>query len=68
MKLAVKVESNGLVSLPTEVMDELNVNPGDVVVWDTTEILTNDLEKDGYVAATLSKLEDYLHEESHRVK
>lgn len=68
MKIATKIDNTNKIHLPADVRAELNIKPGDELIWDITEVLTNDLEKDSYVAATLSRLADYEHEERFRDK
>ena len=66
MKILAKIDKTNKIHLPADIMAKLNVKAGDELIWDLTDVLTNDLEKDSYVAATLSKLDDYEHEEKFR--
>ncbi len=66
MKIVTKVDNTNKIHLPAEVMESLNIKGGDELAWDITDVLTNDLEKQSYTAATLSKLDDYEHEEKFR--
>lgn len=68
MKHIVKVDGMGRVELPEEVLEALGIIQSDPteLVWDLTDVLTNDKDKQSYTAATLSKLNDYEHEEKFR--
>ncbi len=66
MKILAKIDKTNKIHLPANIMAELNVKAGDELIWDLTDVLTDDLEKDSYVAATLHKLDDYEHEEKFR--
>ena len=66
MKIVTKIDNTNKIHLTVEVMEALNIKEGDELVWDITDVLTNDTDKQSYTAATLSKLNDYEHEEKFR--
>ncbi len=66
MKHVIKIMPDSTIKLPEYIMMELNVIPGNEIVLDLTDMLTNDLNKDSYTAVTISNLDDYEHEEEFR--
>ena len=66
MKIVAKIDNTNKIHLPAEVMEALNIKEGDELVWDITDVLTNDTDKQSYTAAVLSKLSDHEHEEKFR--
>ncbi len=46
MKILAKIDKTNKIHLPANIMAELNVKAGDELIWDLTDVLTDDLEKD----------------------
>ena len=46
MKILAKIDKTNKIHLPADIMAKLNVKAGDELIWDLTDVLTDDLEKD----------------------